>query len=87
MLFASASTIKVEDDHYKSPEGWVNSDSKVDGDRMTITVTKPGSGRTCEVGDWVTFHYSAYLRTSGREVTNSAQTGQGLPLTVALGQG
>jgi len=87
MLFASASAIKVEDDHYKSPEGWVNSDSRVDSDRMTITVTKPGKGKTCAVGDWVTFHYKAYLKTSGREVANSKETGQGNPLTVSLGQG
>jgi FKBP-type peptidyl-prolyl cis-trans isomerase len=87
MLFASASAIKVEDDHYKSPEGWVNSDPRVDTDRMTITVTKPGSGKTCAVGDWVTFHYKAYLKTSGRKVADTHQTGQGLPLTIALGQG
>jgi hypothetical protein len=87
MLFASASAIKVEDDHYKSPEGWVNSDPRVDSDRLTITVTKPGSGKTCAVGDWVTFHYKAYLRTSGREVANTHESGQGYPLTVSLGQG
>lgn len=34
MLFASTSAIKVEDNSYKSPEGWVNSDPKVDYDRM-----------------------------------------------------
>lgn len=75
MLFASTSAIKVEDNSYKSPEGWVNSDPKVDYDRMSITVTKPGSGKVCSVGDWVTFHYKAYLKTSGRIVADTREQG------------
>ena len=88
MLFASCSAIKVDDDAYgRNGEGWVNSSPEVDLDRINITVTKPGSGKTCNTGDWVTFHYKAYLKTSGRLVADTHQTGQGLPLTIALGQG
>ena len=88
MLFASCSAIKVDDDAYgRNGEGWVNSSPEVDLDRINISVTKKGGKHTCNTGDWVTFHYKAYLKTSGREVANSHQTGQGNPLTVSLGQG
>jgi hypothetical protein len=72
MLFASASAIKVDDDAYgRNGEGWVNSSPEVDLDRIGMQVTKKGTGKTCNTGDWVTFHYKAFLKTSGRMVANT----------------
>jgi len=75
MLFASCSAIKVDDAYSANSEGWVNSSPEVDLDRIHITVTKPGTKKTCNTGDWVTFHYKAYLKTSGRLVADTKQTG------------